>query len=103
MTKYLLKWKLNPLTTPEDPEKRVKLWVSMLEMVKASLKSGEFIDWGAYVDINGGYCIGEGTEVEAFASMLKWTPYVIFDAKPVLSVDQAIGEINKAIAGSKPK
>jgi hypothetical protein len=103
MTKYHLKWQLNPLMTPDDPEKRAKLWISMLEMVKTSLKSGEFTDWGAYVDINSGYCVGEGTEVEAFASMLKWTPHVIFDAKPVLSVDQAIGEIKKAIAESKPK
>ncbi len=80
-----------------------KLWISMLEMVKASLKFGEFTDWGVYVDINSGNCIGEGAEADAFASILKWTPYVIFDAKPALSVDQAIGEINKTVAESKSK
>jgi hypothetical protein len=57
MTKYHIKWKLNPLTEPEDPEKRVKLWLSMLEMVKADLKSGRFSEWGAHSDINSGYCI----------------------------------------------
>jgi hypothetical protein len=103
MTKYHIKWQLNPLTKPEDPEKRVKLWISMLEMIKAELKSGRFTDFGAYPDITCGYCVGEGTETDVFASLLKWTPYVIFDAKPILNVDQVIGEINKAMAGQKAK
>ncbi|MDD1758102.1 MAG: hypothetical protein LUQ22_05155 [Methanotrichaceae archaeon] len=101
MTKYHIKWQLNPLTTPEDPEKRAKLWISMLEMVKADLKSGRFIDWGSNFDVSGGYAVAEGTEVDINASILKWIPYVIFDIKPVLSVDQMIGATNKAVAESK--
>jgi hypothetical protein len=95
MTKYHIKWQLNPLTTPEEPEKRVKLWISMLEMVKADLKSGRFMDWGAHSDINSGYCIGEGSETDVFTSLLKWTPYVIFDVKPVLNVDQVAMKTSK--------
>ncbi|MDD1751718.1 MAG: hypothetical protein LUQ38_01340, partial [Methanotrichaceae archaeon] len=82
MTKYHIKWQLNPLTTPEDPEKRAKLWISMLEMVKADLKSGRFTDWGSNFDVSGGYAVAEGTEVDINASILKWIPYVIFDIKP---------------------
>jgi hypothetical protein len=103
MTKYHIKWQLNPLTTPEDPEKRAKLWISMLEMVKADLRSGRFMDWGAHFDINSGYCIGEGNEADIFTSLLKWTPYVVFDVKPIVNVDRVIGAINKAVAESKTK
>jgi hypothetical protein len=103
MAKYHVKWELNPLTSPEDPEKRAKLWISMLEMVKSDLQAGRFRDWGAHVDINSGYCIAEGTEVEVFASLLKWIPYVIFDVKPALSVDQVTETINRAVAQSKTK
>ena len=94
---------MNPLTTPEDPEKRAKLWISMLEMVKADLKSGRFTDWGSNFDISGGYAVAQGTEVDINASILKWIPYVIFDIKPVLSADQIIVATNKAMAESKPK
>jgi hypothetical protein len=101
MTKYHVKWELNPLASPEDPVKRATLWISMLEMVKADMESGRFTDWGAHVDITGGYCVAEGTEAEVFASLLKWIPYVIFDVKPVLNADQVIDTIKKAIAQPK--
>ena len=74
----------------------------MLENVKADLKSGRFTDWGAYSEINGGYCVAEGTETDVFTSLLKWIPYVIFEVKPVLSVDQVIAA-NKPVAKSKAK
>ena len=102
-TRFHIKWQLNPLTTPEDPDKRVKLWMSMLEMVKTELKSGRFTDWGAHSDINTGYCIGEGNEADVFASLLNWIPYVIFEVKPVLSADQVIGAITKVVAETKAK
>ncbi len=103
MTRYLVKWQLNPLTTPEDPEKRAKLWISMLELVKADLNSGRFKDWGCNFDLSGGYAVAEGTEIDINAIILKWIPYVIFDITPVLSVDQMIGATNKAVAESKAR
>jgi hypothetical protein len=37
MTKYLVWWQVNPHMIPADPEQRVKLWVSLLEKVKADV------------------------------------------------------------------
>ena len=91
MTKFYMKWHLRHMFIPTNPEERVKLWISMLEMVKADLKSDRFTDWGSNFDVSGGYAVAEGTEVDINASILKWIPYVIFDIKPVLSVDQMIG------------
>ena len=45
----------------------------------------------------------ETNESELFDQILKWYPYISFDAKPVLSVDQVIGAIDKAMIESKPK
>jgi uncharacterized tellurite resistance protein B-like protein len=35
---------MNPMAIPMNPEERVKLWMTMLEMVKADLKSGVMTD-----------------------------------------------------------
>ena len=45
MPKFYIKWQLNPLATPATPEERVKLWLSMLEMVKDDFKTGRLKDW----------------------------------------------------------
>ena len=59
------------------------------------------IDWGEYCDLSGGYTLAEGTEADILSELMKWTPYVIFDVKLVLSVDQVIATINRAVAESK--
>lgn len=103
MSKFLIKWQLNPLMTPADPEERAKLWLSMLEMVKAELNSGESIDWGEYCDASGGYSISEGNDADLFTGVLRWMPYIIFDVKPVLTVDQVMESVKKAAVGKKTK
>lgn len=103
MAKFHIEWQLNESLMPEDPAMRAKLQLSMLERVKADLKSDKLIEWGSYCDASGGYCIIEGNEADTFDEILKWYPYVSFDARPVLSVDQVIAAINKAMAESKPK
>jgi len=103
MTKFHIKWIKNESLMPQDLAVMAKLQLSMLEGVKALMKSGDITDWGSYCDASGGYCIVEGNEAEIFDAIMKWYPYVSFDAKPVLSVDQVIESINKAIVESKPK
>ncbi len=96
MTKFLIKWKINRSMIPEDPEMRVKLWLSMLEMVKTNLKSGLLLDWGEYGDMSGGYAIVERSGADLLVNPMKWIPYILFDAKPVLNVDQVIAAIRES-------
>ncbi|MCP8305069.1 MAG: hypothetical protein H3Z50_06365 [archaeon] len=81
---------------PADPKERVKNWLSMLEMVKADLKAGVLKDWGLCSDGSGGYGFSELSEADLYTALLKWIPYVNFDIKPVLTVDQTIDSIKKA-------
>ena len=103
MTKFHIQWHKNLSLIPKDPAEMAKYYLSMLEMVKAELKSRKLTDWGTYCDMMSGYCIAEGTEADIIATLAKWTPYVQFDVKPVASADQAVEAINKAVAESKPK
>ena len=101
MPKSWMRWKLNPQFTPVDPEERGKLWLSMLEMVKADLKSGALTGWGVCYDTSEGYAFSELSEQDLYEVMLKWMPYVEFDVKPVLDVDQVIESIKKVAAAAK--
>ena len=92
---------MNSQFTPVDPEERVKLWLSMLDMVKADLKTGTFTDWGICYDTSAGYGFSELNEQDLYEAMLKWMPYVEFDVKPVLDVDQVIESIKKVAAAAK--
>ena len=102
MAKFYVKWSLNPLATPTDREEMVKAWLQGLELVKADMKTGKIIDFGACPDGTGGYAIREEETAEAlYAALLKWVPLVSFDAKPVMTVDQTIESIKKAVAAAK--
>jgi len=101
MTRFYLRWQLNPMFTPTNPEERVKLWLSMLELVRAELKSGSLTDWGMCNDVSGGYCFADTDEKSLHATIMKWMPYVSFDIKPVLTVDQTIENIKQVAAAAK--
>ena len=78
--------------------------LSMLEMVKAEIQAGKLVDWGNCSDGSSGYAIWDGvSEEELFTSMLKYMPYVDFDAKPVISADQTINSIKRAVAAAQGK
>ena len=102
MPKYYVTWQMNPLETPKSPEERVKLWLSLLEMIKADMAAGCVKDWGMAAGLEGGYAIREeASETDLTAALLKWTPYVNFEAKPILTVDQTIEAIQKAVTAMK--
>ena len=104
MPKFLTKWKVNPQMMPTNPEECMKLLQSMNETIKALLDSGMIIDWGEYCDGSGGYTITEGDDVaDLYAYLIQWWPYVDFDAKPVLTIDQVIKSTNKVVAEMKGK
>jgi hypothetical protein len=96
-----MRWHLNHAFIPTNPEERVKLWMAMLEMVKADLKSGAIRDWGICSDDSGGYAFAETDEKTLHTTILKWIPYVSFNIKPVLTADQTMESIRQATAGAK--
>jgi len=96
MSKFYIKWEMNPLMIPADPKERMKNWLSMLEMVKTDLKAGVLKDWGMCSDASGGYGFSELSEEDLYTALIKWMPYVNFDIKAVLTVDQTIKSIKNA-------
>lgn len=100
MTKYYMKWKMNPMTVPADPAERVKYWLALLERVKGQVKSGELKDWAIACDSSEGYCLVDTDEKSLHATVVTWLPYIQFDIKPVVGVDDVIANIKKAAAAA---
>ena len=106
MPKFYVKWWLSPemTATIHTLEERVKLWLSMLEMIEADIRAGVLKDWGACADLSGGYGIVEvASEADLYTFLLKWIPYVNFDARPVITARQTIESLKKAAAAAKAK
>jgi hypothetical protein len=102
MTKYYAKWIMNPLEIPKSPEERMKLWQSMLEMMKSFMAAGIAKDWGITSDLSEGYAIVEfANETDHAAYMLNWIPALNIVSKPVLTVDQCIEVLMKVAASMK--
>lgn len=102
MPKFYVKWQLDPTKVPVGAEERVKLHLSMLEMVKADLSVRVKNDWGMAAGGDFGYSIYEAAnEAEVFTNLLKYMPYVHFEVVPVLTIDQTIESIKKAVAAAK--
>jgi hypothetical protein len=102
MTKYYVKWTMNPLELPKSPEERMKLWQLMAEMTKADMKAGIVKEWGITTDLNEGFSIIEfANETEAAAYTLKWIPALNVVAKPFLTVEQGEEALKKAMASMK--
>jgi len=95
-----MRWRLYPEFIPLDPKERATLWLKMLDMVKADMKSGAITGWGVCYDASAGYAFSDLSPQELYTVMLKWMPYVDFDVKPVLDVDQVIESIKKAAAAA---
>ena len=68
------------------------------------MASGHIKVYGEYCDGSGGYAIAEGDDItKLYGSLMEFWPYVEFDAKPVLTIDQVIDWTNKIVAKRKGK
>ncbi len=104
MPRFYVKWEFDRIQIPRDPAERVKLWMAMLEMVKDGLNTGVIKDWGMFSGGEGGYSVGEfKTEAEHFAYLMRWMPTIKFEVQPILTVDQTIEAIKKAVAATQSK
>ena len=104
MTKFYLKWRVDPTLFPTKPEEIFKLACSLCAMTKADLKAGVLKDWGCAPSGQSGYCICEGSETQLASVLQKFVPYILFEeTTPVLSIDQFLDSVNKAVAAAKKK
>ncbi len=96
MAKFILHWEVDSTKTPEDPKERQQQWLQFQDIVVQQINDGIISDWGANVGELYGYAIVEGTEVAIHSLTAMWEPFVKFNTRAVLSIEQVI-EATKAM------
>jgi len=93
MAKYLLLWELDTSRIPEDASVRKEHWRTLQDVVADQLQTGQMKDWGLCVGELTGYCIIEGTEADVGRATRAFIPFVSFDVKQVVTIQQAIDNV----------
>jgi hypothetical protein len=101
MTKNLIIWRVNGNIWPTSPEVGLKLQLGMAQMTKEDLAKGVHKDIGIAVNGAMGYVISELPEKELYASLMRYQPYISFEIHPVLSIDDLINILQKAMKSLK--
>jgi len=97
MTKFFVKWWTDSSRLPASPQEAMELRLNLIGMVKADLSSGKMTEWGTFSNGKDGYVIIDGTEQDVLSTMLKYAPSVWYEVYPVLSADDIITAMMKAL------
>jgi hypothetical protein len=98
MVKWFVQWSVNWSVMPQDQEGRIKRQIMMLNMVKADLAAGVMKDFGIRAGESSGYGVtGDMNAEELNAWLIRWSPYVEFEANPVVDADQQIAAMQNLI------
>lgn len=87
--------------SPADSSESGRAYETIVELVQADIKSGTMSDGGRGSDASREYAFAETDENTLHTTIPRWMPQVIFDIKPVLSVDQSIESLKRVAAGAK--
>ena len=90
MAKYMVLWEVDTARTPEDAKEKRAHWLGFQELVKKHLKEGVSKEWGAFAGEMCGYVIFEGNAVDLHTFTAGWVPYVNFEVKELLTIDEVI-------------
>jgi hypothetical protein len=83
-------WETNDSLFPLDPEARMKLVMGMAEGVKKDVESGAIKMWGISAGGGQGFSISEEAPKEIYARTTRFFPYIKFELRPMLSIDEMI-------------
>ena len=98
MAKYHLYWRINEARMPAGAKERGGGWALLMAMVKQDMEAGILKDWGAFTSEGEGYCIVDGTNLEIMKMTEQYVPYVLFEIKPVSSIEE-VNELIEHLSG----
>ena len=89
----LITWEMDRSHAPADPAERIKLTLTMLDMVKKSVESGQMKMWGINPGGNHGFAVTDKSESEVFGMVARYIPHVKFRVESMLSVDEVMAGV----------
>ncbi len=87
---YLILMETDPSLLPKDPEEKMKIIGSMMEMGKKDLESGELEMIGMSPDGRHSFVISNQDVKTIYTKTQMMSPYMKCKVKPMLSFDEAM-------------
>jgi hypothetical protein len=75
MGRYLVIWEINNPRLPEDAQERAAAFKAAMQAVQAGIDSGMIKEWGAFLGLEKGFGVYEGSEVEVAAFLQQFAPW----------------------------
>jgi hypothetical protein len=97
MGKYLVLWEIVESKVPINRKDIAMGWAVLASMVKEDFKKGLTKDWGAFTGEDKGYAILEGNPLDVAKALNQYAPFVEFNVKEVLKIDD-VQEIIKSMS-----
>lgn len=88
MAKYFLSWAIDRTRMADDPKSIAASWKMLAAQVRANLESGKTTAWGSFPGSLSGYSVMEGTETDLMAFTMQFAPYVSFEARPMVGIEE---------------
>ena len=88
MARYIMFWEYNVDQCPKDMQEKVKQWLTLTDVTKKMLESGEIKEWAHYAGKAAGYVIVEGNEQDVLKLESSFLPYVTFRSQALLTIEQ---------------
>lgn len=89
----LISWEMDSSFAPVDPLERLKHTMTMCEMVKKGMESGQMKMWGINPGGNHGFAVTDDDEKEILARNVQYIPHVKFRVESMLSIDEVIATL----------
>jgi len=98
MGRYLVIWEINNPRLADDPHERVAAAKASLQGVQAGIDAGMIKEWGAFLGLEKGFGIYEGSEAEVAAFLQQFAPWASDTVYPFVTLDE-LGAMLEAMGG----
>jgi hypothetical protein len=88
MGRYLVIWEVNNPRLSENPQERAAAAKASMQAVQQGIDSGMIKEWGAFLGLEKGFGVYEGSEVEVAAFLQQFSPWTSDKVIPYVTSDE---------------
>jgi hypothetical protein len=106
MAKFMILWRVNPMTTPPDTVARVKVNEMLWAMIDDMMETGEIREEGFFLNGTSGYTLVDGEPADVFKVAASFRPFVDSEVHEILPYEtgkEVVRGILKATAEAMRK
>ncbi len=98
MGRYLVIWEINNARLSDDPQERAAAAKASMQAVQQGIESGMIKEWGAFLGLEKGFGVYEGSEVEVAAFLQQFAPWASDKVLPYVTAHELSAMVDAMMA-----